>query len=104
VRGRPRRVPDGNGPREDGPVSTWGPAAYGPAPASDTHAIAKAVAPKLAGLDPAAVTLKVEWLDGSNEEENRVRVTVTTDYQPMLTAVFGASIRLSSTSTVRITH
>ena len=72
---------------------------------SRSQMVAQAAAPRLAGLNAADVTLKLEWLDGNNQEESRVRVTVTTTYQPMLTAVFGGTpISLSSTSTVRITH
>ena len=86
-------------------MGSWGPTTYGPSAANSSDAIAQAAAPRLAGLNAADVTLKLEWLDGNNQEESRVRVTVTTTYQPMLTAVFGGTpISLSSTSTVRITH
>ena len=86
-------------------LGKWGPTTYGPASADASDAIARTVTPKLGGLDPANVTLKLEWLDGSNAEEKRVRATVTTTYQPVLTYIFGKSpITLSATSTIKITH
>ena len=86
-------------------LGQWGPTTFGPAPAESTDPIAKAVAAKLGGLRPSAVTLKLEWLDGSNTPESRVRATVTTTYQPVVTYIFGPTpITLTATSTVLITH
>src|SRR4051794_39119232 len=46
--------------------------------ATANDAIANVVRPMLGGSDPAATTVHVEWLDGSNQVGKRVRVTLTT--------------------------
>jgi TadE-like protein len=63
------------------------------------------IKPLLVGLDLTQTTIKAEWLDGSNAPENRVRVTVSTTYQPCVTFIFGnTSINLSASSTMPIAH
>ena len=62
----------------------------------------------LYGLDLSVTTIQVAWIDGSNDPEaasNRVRVTVSTTYQPMLTFIFGSpTYTLSATSTMSTAH
>lgn len=82
----------------------WGPSTY-TGTGSSGDAIPTAIRPYLAGLDPAQVTIQVEWLDATTEFEGRVRVTVSTPYQPFLTFVFGNnSYTVSGSSTMRIAH
>ena len=58
-----------------------------------------------AGLDPNKVTIQVQWLDGSNNPDNRVSVTVSSSYSPIMTWIFGnPSITLGATSTMLIAH
>jgi hypothetical protein len=59
----------------------------------------------LAGLDPNTVTIQVQWPDGSNNPDNRVSVTVSSSYSPIMTWIFGNHpITLSATSTMLIAH
>jgi Flp pilus assembly protein TadG len=86
-------------------MGSWGPTTYGPIAANDSNAIAKAIAPYLADLDPSTVTLKVEWPDGDNQVGSRVRVTVSAPYQPLMTFIFGKpSWNFSASSTMPIGH
>ena len=85
-------------------MGQWGPAAYS-GKGNDTNAIAQAIKPTLVGLDSSKVTIQVQWLDGSNDFEKRVRVTVTTPYKPIMTSIFGnVTFNLTATSTVPIAH
>jgi Flp pilus assembly protein TadG len=87
--------------------SPWGPTAYGPVPANDTGAIATTLQPYLVGMDPANVTVTVAWPDGDNapDQHSRVRVTLSTPYQPMMTFLFGnPTYTLTTTSTMNIAH
>ena len=87
------------------PQSTqWGPATY-TASGNGTGAIETALLPDLAGLDPAQVTIRLEWLDLSSAPDSRVRVTVSTTYYPILTSLFGnPAFILTGSSTTRIAH
>jgi Flp pilus assembly protein TadG len=83
----------------------WGPGTISaPATASGIPAVA-ALQPFLFTCDPPSTTIQVAWPDGNNQPGNRVSVTVTTPYQPMMTFIFGnPSITLQATSTVTIAH
>ena len=86
-------------------LGTWGPDAIGPVPATNTGPVPTAVRPHLYGLTPAEVTVTAEWPDGSNEPGARVRVTLASDYRPVLASLFGADPRrLTAVSTVPISH
>ena len=86
-------------------LGSWGPATVGPVPATDLGPIPTAVRPHLYGLSPAAVTVTAEWPDGTNEPGARVRVTLASDYRPVLASLFGADARrLTLVSTVPISH
>lgn len=85
-------------------TSAWGPAAY-VGTAGDGSEIAAAIQPALIAIDPARVQIQVEWLDGDNQSDDRLRVTVTTTYRPILPLVVGRdSIELSAVSVMRIQH
>ena len=59
----------------------------------------------LVGCDLAQTQIKVEWLDGDNKIDQKVKVTVTSPYQPVLSFIFGNDqSTLSASSTMRIAH
>jgi Flp pilus assembly protein TadG len=67
--------------------------------------LASTIRPSLAGLDPGKVTIKVEWPDGDNQPEKRVRVTITYPFKPMMTFIFGnQTLWLSAVSEMTIAH
>jgi hypothetical protein len=86
-------------------LGPWGPTSIGPVAASHTGPVPSAVRPELFGLNPAQVTVTAEWPDGTNEAGARVRITLATDYRPVMASVFGtAPRRLTAASTVPISH
>ncbi len=88
-------------------LGVWGPTAYSAA-ANVNAAIPNALGSSLAGLDPASVTVSVQWPDGGNDVRNddRVRVILTSSYTPMTTLMFGSNttIPLRAESTLPIVH
>jgi len=84
--------------------AAWGPLTH-TGTADDLSEMSEALQPVLVAVDPADVNLQVEWIDGGNAVDQRVRVTVSTDYQPIITSVLGTSkVGIQSTSTMRIVH
>jgi hypothetical protein len=75
-----------------------------PASADTDAAIPNAIRPYLVGIDPASVNITVQWLDSSNDDKNRVRVTLEYTYHPMTTLVVQSTIPLSASSTMLIAH
>src|SRR4051794_12079630 len=47
----------------------WGTAAFGPVAATSTDVKVAAIAPYLAGMDPATVSISMSWPDGKNTAE-----------------------------------
>jgi Flp pilus assembly protein TadG len=85
-------------------LGTWGPGDYS-GTGDDAHPISQSVQSSLIGLDSSDVQIQVQWIDGSNEVETRVRVTVTAPYQPMTTFIIGnPTLTLRATSTMPIAH
>jgi Flp pilus assembly protein TadG len=86
-------------------LGPWGPATLS-FTAADAHPIATAIEPILgASIDPANVTMDVVWVDGSNEVDNRVSVTLTAPFFPIMTFIFGNSPHtLHAESTMIIAH
>ena len=85
-------------------MQTWGPSTY-TGTAGDGSTYAKAVSPMLVGFTLANVTIKLEWIDGGNAIQQRVRYTVTTTYRPMLTSFFtNAAYTQTAASTMPIAH
>lgn len=85
--------------------SPWGPATIGPIYGNDADPLAQAVMNLLVGVDPDTVTVLAEWLDGDNEVDHRVRVTVTIQQPLVLSSLLGIdSLTLSSQTTMQITH
>jgi hypothetical protein len=85
-------------------MGVWGPATYN-GMAGDGSVFAQAVTPMLVGFTLSDVSLNVEWLDGGNGIQQRVRFTVTTTYRPILTSVFSSTgYTQSAASTMPIAH
>ncbi len=85
-------------------MAAWGPATYN-GTAGDGSVYAQAVSPMLQGFILDDVTIRVEWPDGNNLLQQRVRYSVTTEYRPILTAFFfGNSYTQSAASTMPIAH
>ncbi len=85
-------------------MTAWGPATYS-GTAGDGSVYAQAVSPMLVGFDLNEVDITLEWLDGGNEVQQRVRFTVTTEYRPILaTMFFISSYPQTASSTMPIAH
>jgi len=88
------------GPRK----SPWGPTTY-VGTAADDHDISRAVLAAIVGMEPSDVNIKVEWPDGTNAIGKRVRCTVSTTYQPIITRLaLTTDVPLTATSTTLIAH
>ena len=85
-------------------LGTWGPATVGPLTGTDTHPLAQAVSPYLAGFDLSTVSITAEWPDGGSGRGMRVRVTIRAPYQTFGPALAGTVLLLSASSTMPITH
>jgi len=77
--------------------------AYYTAPDTDTK-VTDAVEQFAGGLNPSQLNVKAEWLDGSNETGNRMKVTSSYDIQPLFGFVGGFSFTMTSSSTMKITY
>jgi Flp pilus assembly protein TadG len=84
-------------------LGQWGPATY-TGTANASTAIANSVRPYLVGIDPAAVSISVQWPETTNEVEKSVRTTLTTAFHPLFTSWFGSSISLRAQSEMKIAH
>jgi hypothetical protein len=83
----------------------WGPTTIDVLANASGVPIVDEIAPMLVGMDLSQTHIKVEWIDGGNGVGQRVRVTVSGSYQPMMTFIFGnPSIPLSASSTMPIAH
>jgi Flp pilus assembly protein TadG len=68
-----------------------------------TSPLVLAVKPALVGCPQGSTTVTAEWLDSEDKAGDRVRVTVASTYQPMVSWIWGGtaiSLRASSTMTV----
>lgn len=83
----------------------WGPTAISQ-PATNTGVpIVAVVRPMLGACDLPNTTVGVEWPDGGNAIDQRVRVTMSTPYRPILSAFLGnQTITLTASSTMTIAH
>ena len=85
-------------------MTAWGPATY-TGTAGDGSVYAQAVSPMLVGFNLNDVAIKVEWPDGGNALQQRVRYTVSTTYRPILSSFFSSSTYAQdAASTMPITH
>lgn len=82
----------------------WGPTTIDVAANSSGVPLVDAIAPLLVHCDLSKTQIKAEWLDGNNAVESKVRVTVTSIYEPMFASIIGGAIDLSASSTMPIAH
>lgn len=83
----------------------WGPTSISAYANTSGTPIVDALKPLLIGFDLSATQVKVDWPDGGNSVQQRVRVTVTSTYKPILSFVLGSkTINLSGSSTMPIAH
>jgi hypothetical protein len=85
-------------------LGTWGPASYS-GTGADSHPIVQSVQSSLIGLEPSDVQIQVQWVDGSNDVEQLVRVTASAPYQPIVTFIIGSpTFTLRASSAMPIAH
>jgi len=83
---------------------SWGPDEY-TGDAADATEQAEFVRSSLTVMDPEDVAIHMEWPDGDNRIDSRVRVTLRYRYEPILPLPFAAEFYdLSAVSTRTITH
>jgi Flp pilus assembly protein TadG len=86
----------------------WGTSTYtGTANLTDNIPTAFSGAGLFVGLNPSNVNVSVQWPDGGNSAQNgnRVQVTVSTTWTPLITYLFGTTpYTLSATSIEPIAH
>ena len=78
----------------------------GPLAMTDTSSpLVAAVKPTLVGCPEGSTTVTAEWLDNEDKTGDRVRVTVASTYQPMVSLIWGGSaISLRASSTMTVAH
>jgi len=85
-------------------LGSWGADTY-MATAADASPQATLIKPLLASMDPAAVSMTLQWPDTDNQPDHRVVATLSYSHQPIIPFIFGSRpINLSATSTMRISH
>lgn len=85
-------------------LTTWGPATL-QGKLSDDSEFARSIRGGLGGMNPDDFSYKLEWIDGGNEVEQRVRVTIEVTYRAMFRMGFGQTpIRMSANSVMPISH
>lgn len=85
-------------------ATAWGPMSYSGA-ASDSTEIARAIRPRLLTFDPSDVYVQADWLDGDNEPDQRVRITLRYEQQAIVPALLGyPPLTLEATTSMRILH
>lgn len=85
-------------------MGQWGPAVL-EINAGASHPVADAVTPILMTIQPADVTIRLEWLDGGNAVDDRVQATVECQHQSVLPMVSSyLSFPLRGNSVMRVAH
>ena len=73
--------------------------------AADSNPIADALRPHLVLMDPRDVRVSATYPDGGNKVNQRVHVTVSADFTPIMTFIFGAPTwTLRGDSEMHISH
>jgi Flp pilus assembly protein TadG len=87
-------------------LGPWGPTGFTVSADDAANPLAVGVRPLLAGMNPSDVTIQAQWPDAGNDSmsDHRVRVTVSTTYNPITLLVVRAGIPLQASSTMFITH
>jgi len=89
-------------------LGSWGPTAISVnadetgTPIVDGADDADKLPPRLVGCDLANTTIQIDWLDGNNAIDSRVRATITSPYRPFM--LFLIPVTLRASSTMQITH
>jgi Flp pilus assembly protein TadG len=81
----------------------WGPATVNTDAGTD-HPAASAVRSVLMTIDPSDVQINLQWPDGTNEPDQRIRVTVHYTHLPVVPIPWYGQIQLQAVSTMRIAH
>jgi hypothetical protein len=83
----------------------WGPTTIDQPATATGIPVVETIRPSLVGCNLKETRILVEWPDGGNRLEQRVRVTITTTYRPFFTSLLGNSpITLRASSTMPIAH
>jgi hypothetical protein len=61
------------------------------------------IQPMLVGCDLANTHITLQWIDGSNSAGSRLRATITSPYEPVMTFML-FPITLQASSTMQIAH
>ncbi len=86
------------------PMTVWGPTSVAGS-AGDGTEFAQALRPELATFDLNQVKYSIDWPDGTNRPDDRVRVKVTYQYQPLMPFVLGSgSVPLQAVTTMQVAH
>ena len=82
----------------------WGPASL-TMNAAGAHPAAAIARDTLMTIDPSQVQIAIEWLDASNQPDQRVRVAVSYTHHPVVPVPgWYDRLNLQSVSTMRIAH
>jgi hypothetical protein len=85
-------------------LPVWGPATQ-TFQISDNHPIANTLRPIAGGSATSSFQVQLEWIDGGNAAEQRVRATVTGRFSSLLGVVAGSkNVPLQARSTMPIVH
>ena len=85
-------------------LPVWGPATQ-TFRISDNHPIANILRPLAGGSATSNFDVQLQWIDGGNAAEQRIRATVTGRFNSMLGVVVGSkNVPLQATSTMPIVH
>ena len=85
-------------------LPVWGPAAI-TRKLTDDNEVAATIRQAAGGLLTSGFEVLLEWPDGDNEPESRVRATVTSTHESILAGFIGrGKIPVRSVSTMRIAH
>lgn len=81
----------------------WGPASLVTVAAKSSE-IASTARALLVTINPRHVQLQVDWPDGGNQPEQRVRVRINYRHQSMFPALYGSHLQLRSECVMKIAH
>ena len=85
-------------------LPVWGPATQ-TFQVSDNHPMANTLRPIAGGSATSSFQVQLEWIDGGNASEQRVRATVTGRFSSLLGVVVGSkNVPLQARSTMPIVH
>ena len=83
-------------------MGSWGPSTIDTTANTTSVPLVNAVKGYMIGFDLTNTTVRGQWLDGGNDPNQRVRVTISTTYRPA--TLFIPSVSLTAASTLPIAH